>query len=429
MSAVGHHAAIRSLFAAVAIVFAVAGSMSSVSAQDKGAPPWGEFLKRFKKDPLLKTPYHMDPEEGVKGLASKIRARELDIPNRKKAIRYLQDLDCVQFPEAKEMLLGLLNPEEEKWEEVRFEAAKGLRIMLARHSCNPDAAKGKGKDKARSNGSGNCQSGNCQQASSCDSCTQDSAWQQCCQAVSNVGKKTRGERTKAQEPPCHCTSCCDADTLNKLAKTAYEMKENGCCYEPSLRVREMAVEAIKACGVPCHYKPYYGEFEEPGPPAWDESSRQMKSGGETVPPATNEGTPEPPPSAESSSAPSSVPALTSVATPITRLTNLCIVSLTHGQQVKPDPKFSATHRGRTYYFGSAEARQEFVGRPERFAVAFGGCDPVHYVETQQAVEGRFLAQHDGRFYMFATQENHQTFKANPARYSLKSDAQRVASSN
>lgn len=435
MSVSGHHATIRNLAAAVAIVFAAAGSMSSVSAQDKGAPPWGEFLKQFKKDPLLKKPYHMDPEEGVKGLASKIRARELDIPNRKKAIRYLQDLDCVQFPEAKEMLLSLLNPEEEKWEEVRFEAAKGLRSMLARHSCNPDAAKGKGKDKdkgkGKDSGSGSGQSGNCQQASSCDNCNQDSAWQQCCQAASNVGKKARGERTKPQEPPCHCTSCCDADTLNKLAKTAYEMKENGCCYEPSLRVREMAVEAIKACGVPCHYKPYYGEFEEPGPPAWDEASGQMKSDGEAVPPPTNEGIPEqaPEPSVDSASPPLSLPAVTSVATPISRLTNLCIVSLTHGQRVKPDPKFSAAHRGRTYYFGSEEARQEFGSSPERFAIAFGGCDPVHFVETQQAVEGRFLAQHDGRFYMFTTQENHQTFKSDPARYSLKPDTRRVASSN
>ncbi len=433
MSAPGHHSTVRSLIAAVVLFCAAPGSMSCVFAQDKGAPPWGEFLKRFNKDPLLKMPYHMDPEEGVKGLASKIRARELDIPNRKKAIRYLQDLDCVQFPEAKEMLLSLLNPEEEKWEEVRFEAAKGLRNMLARHSCNPDAAKGNGKgkdkDKGKDSGSGNCQSGNCQQASTCGSCNQDSAWQQCCQAASNVGKKARGERTKAQEPPCHCTSCCDADTLNKLAKTAYEMKENGCCYEPSLRVREMAVEAIKACGVPCHYKPYYGEFEEPGPPAWDETSGQMKSDGEAVPPATNEGTPAPAPSADSSSTPLSLPAVTSVATPISRLKNLCIVSLTHGQQVKPDPKISAAHRGRTYFFGSEEARQEFVSSPERFAIAFGGCDPVHYVETQRVVEGRFLAQHEGRYYMFATQENHQIFKSNPTRYSLKSDAQRVASSN
>ena len=126
MSAPGHHSTVRSLIAAVSMVCAAASSMSCASAQDKGAPPWGEFLKRFNKDPLLKMPYHMDPEEGVKGLASKIRARELDIPNRKKAIRYLQDLDCVQFPEAKAMLLSLLNPEEEKWEEVRFEAAKGL---------------------------------------------------------------------------------------------------------------------------------------------------------------------------------------------------------------------------------------------------------------------------------------------------------------
>ena len=47
----------------------------SIFAQDKGEPPWGEFLKKFNKDPLLKKPFHMAPDSEVKGLASKIRAR------------------------------------------------------------------------------------------------------------------------------------------------------------------------------------------------------------------------------------------------------------------------------------------------------------------------------------------------------------------
>lgn len=379
-------------------------------AQDTGAPPWGEFLKRFNKDKLLKKPFHMMPEDEVKGLAAKIRARELDIPNRKRAIRYLKDLDCTQFPEAKLMLLSLLNPEEEKWEEVRYEAAKGLRDMLTRHSCNPNA----GKDGKDGKSSGNCQNGNCQsgscQSGNCDA----SLWQQCCQGAENAGKRLRGERSKAQEPSCHCRSCCDADTLNILAKTAYEMKENGCCYEPSLRVREMAVEAIKACGIPCHYKPYYGEFdEEPGPPAWDEASGRMKSSGEERPPEPKEETEETPaPTAPETtmSAPAVNPA------PISRLANLCIVSLANGQQVRPDPSVTATYRGRVYAFANEQAKQEFTENPERFAVAFGGCDPVHFVQTQQAVEGRFLAEHEGRFYMFASRENHEVFKANPARF-------------
>lgn len=414
MSSEGHHNLARFLIVGLAVLCTAS---PAVFSQDKGAPPWGEFLKRFNKDPLLKKPFHMSPETEVKGLSSKIRARELDVPNRKRAIRYLKDLDCTQFPEAKEMLLSLLDPEAEKWEEVRYEAAMGLRDMLARHSCNPDAAKNGKASKGRNSES---QSGNCQ----------DSLWQQCCDSTSTAKKRLRGERTKPQEPPCHCTSCCDADTLNKLAKTAYEMKENGCCYEPSLRVREMAVEAIKACGVPCKYKPYYGEFdEEPGPPAWDEASGKLKSPREDVPPETNEEGLSPSPSDEpAEDAPAPVPSVTNVVTPISRLTNLCIVSLANGQQVKPNPQISATHRGRIYYFATEAAKQEFVENPERYAVAFGGCDPVQFVRTQQAVEGRFLAEYEGRFFMFASRENHEAFKANPDRYIPKTgEANRVAS--
>ena len=421
MSKHGHHNFVKYLIFGLVVIFA---TTSESRAQDKGAPPWGEFLKRFNKDPLLKKPFHMSPETEVKGLASKIRARELDIPNRKRAIRYLKDLDCTQFPEAKEMLVSLLkvDPEDknlEKWEEVRYEAAKGLRDMLERHSCNPDANKnGKGSNSKGQNSKG--QNGNCQscQNGDCD----DSLWQQCCNSASNVRKRARGERTKPQEPACHCTSCCDAKTLNALAKTAYEMNEKGCCYEPSLRVREMAVEAIKACGVPCNYKPYYGDSdEEPGPPAFEESGNKLDGRKEEVPEDKNE-------DSRSLDTQLPVPSVTNVVTPISRLTNLCIVSLAHGQQVRPDSQISTTHRGRIYYFSTEEARQEFVSNPERYAVAFGGCDPVLFVRTQQAVEGRFLAEHESRFYMFTSQDNYDAFKANPDRYVSKSRSHdRVAS--
>ena len=418
MSSVGHHNLAKFLIVGLAVCCTAA---PAGFAQDKGAPPWGEFLKRFKKDPLLKKPFHMSPEGEVKGLSSKIRARELDVPNRKRAIRYLKDLDCTQFPESKEMLLSLLDPEAEKWEEVRYEAAKGLRDMLARHSCNPDADKNGKNGKVPKDKSPNSQSGNCE----------DSLWQQCCHSTATAKNRLRGERTKPQEPSCHCTNCCDADTLSKLAKTAYEMQENGCCYEPSQRVREMAVEAIKACGVPCSYKPYYGEFdEEPGPPAWDEAGGNPNRDGEDAPPERKEEGLDPSPSDNSEkSVPAPGPAVTNVVTPISRLTNLCIVSLAQGQQVKPNPQISATHRGRIYYFATEGTKQAFVENPERYAVAFGGCDPVQFVRTQQAVEGRFLAEHAGHFFMFASRENHEAFMADPGRYLPKSAAaDRVASS-
>ncbi len=397
MSTMGHLPRIPVVAAGVLVAVLFSGTDVHVRGQDKGAPPWGEFLRRFNKDRLLKPPFHNDPEEGVKGLASKIRARELDIPNRKKAIRYLADLDCTVFPEAKAMLLTMLDPEVEKWEEVRFEAARGLRDMLSRHSCAPQGADARGgKNKKKSD---------------------ENAWQQCSSAAKKYTRKARGQ--KEPEVPCHCRSCCDADTLNKLARTAYEMKENGCCYEPSQRVREMAVEAIKACGVPCHHKPYYANGEEPGPPPVDvpESGEGRESnGGELVPPPAGESVPGP--EAEDTSAGVRVPARPGVtqATPISRLSKLCIVSLKRGERLATREEFHATHRGRIYYFSSQSARQEFLADPEDYAVAFGGCDPVHFVETQEAVEGRFLMQHAGRFFMFLTEENLEQFRQDPVRY-------------
>lgn len=408
MSDTGHHIQIKRFMVLSCALTAVFVIGHSATAQDKGAPPWGEFLRQFNKDRLLKMPYHMDPEEGVKGLAAKIRARELDVPNRKRAIRYLADLDCSVFPEAKVMLLAMLNPEEEKWEEVRYEAAVGLRDMLARHSCNPNAANGKNK------------SGKSQKTSG--------VWEQCCQTANACTRAVRGGND--QNTMCHCTNCCDADTLNALAKTAYEMKENGCCYEPSLRVREMAVEAIQTCGVPCNYGPYYADGEEPGPPPIQEVTPKVgPKDGEVAPPATNESAPGTGTQGRNQELrPLTLPSVTMV-TPISRLSGLCVVSLRDGQQVAPRSEFSATYRGRLYHFATEAALKKFNANPEKYAVAFGGCDPVHFVETQQAVEGRFLVEHEGRLFMFTSRRNHDLFKANPLRYSGSASSSELASAN
>ncbi|MCA9058599.1 MAG: hypothetical protein KDA85_08870, partial [Planctomycetaceae bacterium] len=269
MTSLVHHFSLRAL-ATIGVVLVLLASGTPVQSQDKGAPPWGEFLKRFNKDPLLKTPYHMEEADaGPKGLAAKIRARELDIPNRKRAIRYLADLNCAQFPEAKQMLLEMLNPEKERWEEVRYEAALGLRDMLARNAC------GTGQCQNGQCQTGNCQTGNCQsgQCGQCQSGGFGGAWERCCDTAART--VSRSKKSKADEGMCYCTNCCDAETMQTLAKTAYEMKEDGCCYEPSLRVRQMAVEAIRVCGIPCNYAPYYAT-EEAGPMPTEEVGGQQQ---------------------------------------------------------------------------------------------------------------------------------------------------------
>lgn len=366
---------LRSTLAVLTIVIATQflGTPTAV-AQDKGAPPWGEFLRQGRWpgfDKLLRKPFREAPEEEVKGLAAKLRARELDIPNRKRAVAYLATFHCGQFPEARDMLVDVLV--NDRWEPVRLEAAEALRDMFESCACDADQ-KFTAADRRR-------------------------------------GAPDAGAAS-------HCSCCCDANTMNALAKIAYETKENGCCFEPSLRVREMAVEAIRVCGVPCCYKPYM-ENSEQAPPAWEpvevEEDIRSNDDREVVPPPVKELLPIPIDNASALR----IPTFTaSVKTPtsISRLERVCVVSLKNGQQLTPNPNFASVHRGRKYIFASDAAKRQFDLNPEEYAVAFGGCDPVHFVDTKQVVEGRYLVLHHDRFYMFATQENYQTFQSNLARY-------------
>ena len=215
----------------------------------------------------------------------------------------------------------------------------------------------------------------------------------------------------------HCACCCDTETLNQLAKVAYEMNPDGCPLEPSRRVREMAVEAIEACGIECNYAPYYQE-EEIAPPATDEVGDGVDEdgGGELVPPAQQELVPIP-----SDRTGLILPSVTRIE-PISALSTVCLVSLKQGQRLEPNPLYSATYRGRLYYFANKQAVSEFNDSPEEYAVAFGGCDPVHYVKTYEAVEGRYLVLHEDRFYMFATKDNYEQFKQNLNRFVPQSQA-------
>lgn len=334
----------------------------SLQAQDSGAPPWGEFLRQFGKDPLLKKAFHQQDEKEPKGLAAKIRARELDVPNRIRAIRYLSELDCGQFPEARDVLLEQLNPEKERWPEVRLAAAEGLRDMLGRN----------------------------------------------CKATRNSKDKS-GKSTLSYGP-----SCCSAETLQTLARTAYEMKPNGGCYEPSLEVRRMAVEAIRVCGIPCHYSPYVGK-PEVGPEPQEEAGQSEAAPGEPTPPKKTE-------------EPAVKPTPEVSASVIPRLSEICIVALKNHEYRRADPAFSREHKGRIYHFSSAEAQAQFDAEPEKFAVAFGGCDPVAYVRSGAIEDGRFLINHEGRSYMFSSAENAKTFKSAPERYlpSARSGAEIVS---
>lgn len=350
----------------------------TAQSQDKKAPPWGEFLRQGRWpgfDRLLRRPFRMSPEDEVKGLAAKLRARELDIPNRKRALKYLSKFHCSTFPEARAMLVKVML--EDKWEPVRLEAVNSLKEMFEECACR------------------------------------------CGQEQDEPSSRDKREALKFGSPDLdsakNCLCCCDEETLTALAKIAYEVKEDGCCFEPSRRVRQAAVAAIQVCGIPCDFRPYT-VGDEHAPPAFDaiedQSTLQFEKGN-----SENTGPSE---SGESTNfdQPLLVPPVTK-ATPISRLKDICLVSLHAGQNSSASTKHSAVYRGRVYNFSSAEAQSRFKADPEKYAVAFGGCDPVHFVRHREALEGRYLVQHDGRFYMFATKDNYSLFQADLARYTGK----------
>ena len=95
------------------------------------------LAKKIKlTDPLLKPPFAAAPPGSLKGLAAGIRAAQLDVPNRVKAVQYLGTVDCVAYPDAQKVLIATM--EEDPSEEVRYEAVMALRNMLTRGCCNMD---------------------------------------------------------------------------------------------------------------------------------------------------------------------------------------------------------------------------------------------------------------------------------------------------
>lgn len=342
--------------------------------------PVRDAVKFRKTDKLLRPPFSGAPEDSPKGLAAKIRAEELDVPKRIQAVGYLGTLDCVAYPEAQEMLIEVLH--NDKWEPVRLAAAKALGVMLT----------------------GRCASEEQQEKA-------------------EEARKKFKPRIKQRERYDTCPGCCNKDVLNALAKTAYEKLENGCCFEPSLRVRQAAVDAINVCGICCRnwqYPMTEPEAVEPEPMG----EEKPPTPGEEKPPMEGET-----PSDTEASAPGLYPPVGSPArlspdvtqTPgqpseITALGGYCIVSLKAKQFYKAEPHLTSVYENRTYRFWNEAAKREFDRVPEAYAVLYSGVDPVLLVESDQEVEGRFLREYDDRFLLFASKENWELFKQNPDLY-------------
>lgn len=442
------------------------GFSSPMQAQQD--PPLKQLMRGRHR--LLRRAYVNSPDCDVKGLAASIKAEEITSKHRIRAVRYLSTVDSVEYPEAKQMLIDTMHSD--RWEVVRFEAARALRVMM---SGGADSRENTPRMFRR--------------------------W------VRLWRRHTRRPwRRRIMGRRDYWVQVCDPETLGALVRTAYEQDCNGVCFEPSLRVRQMAVAAIIASGVECDVGPYRvgtqqalssrpvlknnelewsksgpntelppDEFEAFAPfaegsdefielgkfesSADSSSSVQLAAGQIDV--EWQPARPEPIERAEDSPAtdaddfafaedipsadfdPTDFGPLTEderqlfeqpreekvevVDVPLDRtipaLNGFCIVELRRSKnRVSASPQHRTQYAGRLYEFSTAQSKKLFDASPDRYAVAYGGFDPVRFAHSGQMVEGQVLCEHGGRLYAFATRENRKQFLLNPSPYSLQSVA-------
>ena len=335
---------------------------------------------------LLRPGFAGQPLTSAKGLASQIKAKELDVPKRVKAAKYLGKVDCQAFPDSQQKLLALI--EEDEFEEVRLAAAKAFKVQFSR-GCDPDPSK----------------------------------------------KKQRRYDT--------CRGCCNnVDVLNRLAARAYECDETGCAKEPSPRVREAIAEALNCC---CCFN-YYGGAEhwtQPTeltvPPTPDEGGPQLESPKEKPPAAPPESTSELPAgqpnvstvghSQSESVSKELQPAVLEVKESeagsnsddselplVACLRGNCPVAMAERRMEKALPEIHTIYNGHKYEFASKEAKAAFLNEPDRYVPVLGGHCVVTFVNTGEKVVGRFCREHNRKQYWFASKEIREEFKAAPDQF-------------
>lgn len=416
--------------------------IKATKADARTAKPIAVMKKLAKMNPLLRPPFAGAPVDSLKGMASGIKAVELDAPNRILAVQYLATVDCATYPQAQEMLIATM--QEDPIEEVRYEAVMALRTMLSR-------------------GCGNLET-ECQ----CDTCSHRKKVAE--ETEKHVKKsKYNHEKPKMMDPyllmprnrikptpkerryDC-CRGCCNAKVLKALANVAYDKDDQCCWVEPSERVRNAAAEGLCLCitypapyGEPAQIPDVPGPDGKPkevGPPDEKEvpPPQAKEASLDLLPPApavlkTTSATPQRgsirPGVTNNASLPSAgMTRQVSAAKPVTDglrpviagLKGFCVVALKNRQFVPTNAAFSSTFEDHTYFFSSAETKATFDRNPESYAPAYGGFDPVAWLEQRQMVEGQFLREFEGRFYLFTSKENWETFKSTPQRFVLREGA-------
>ncbi len=369
--------------------------------------PVATNCKSLFTNPLLRAPFAGQPLDSAKGLAAAIKAEKLDAKNRIKAVKFLGTVDCVTYPRAPQMLVTVLQTD--RVEEVRYEAAKALREMLNRGQ---------------------------------------SLREKFCKFFGRNKRKYR--RAEA------CKGCCSDEILNALARIAYETDEQCCPIEPSYRVRQMAIKAMEEC--PCYSCPteYIDSTMEPIPPGPGPEGEPMENLDPGEPMEQIENVPGAPeasygpgfeltPTGASGNVTSAIdprmideqysePVViektghdiqqqSNFAAPVDAktlkvLADFCVVGLYEGRFEHARSVFNSVYQGRKYHFANDQAKQEFDRRPQMYAPAYSGFDPVIARSQGEAIEGTILRRFQGRLYSFSSKESWQEFQSNPAAYAV-----------
>jgi len=417
--------------------------------------PLSKKLKALFTPKLMRKPFAGAAVDGVKGLASKIKAEQVDVKNRVVAIKFLGTVDCAAFPQAQELLIDSLKNDPS--ERVRLEAAKAIKEQF-----------GRGKDEG---------------------------------LFTSRREKRRYD---------HCRGCCGEDALNALSEVAYERDETGCLLEPSERVRKEVREALAVCVSCCSEQsqeiPIEPQEETPDAPSEETpGARSEETTTDRTPlrnpvqknltqvqkeliilyeqnglnPPSNptaeilELDPPLPRSESQNAVPASVtpanvttgetgerlhvlstairvgdrkpvmsakeskrlfrPRLIQVSaeshasaiqeqpdTPLACIRGFCVVALSQEKLIKGRPEFSSRYDGHTYHFSSVEAKEQFDADPTRFSPVMAGTDPVLLKRTGETKQGNYIWRYDDRFYFFVSKKNRSDFLKSPEFYALYS---------
>ena len=337
-------------------------------------------MQVMAKPKLMRPGFAGQPVNTAKGLASKIKAKEVDVPKRVKAAKYLGKVDCQAFPESQTQLLDLVVNDE--FEEVRLAAAKAFKEQFSK-GCNEHPSK----------------------------------------------KKQRRYDT--------CRGCCNnVKVLNALAERAYEFDDTGCAKEPSPRVREAIVDALNSC---CCWQYHQGvTYEQPlelNPPLPEvvPPADILKEAPPVVPPEAAAAASKGQSKATTADHISDDSQETEVETvamvkslpdaeplPLVEcLRGHCPVGMVQRRLETASEEFAMDYKGHRYEFASAEALEQFKQDPEHYVPMLHGFCVVTLAKTQEKVVGKFCTEFDGRQYWFVSKELRDEFKAEPEHFLIE----------